>query len=254
VDVILPAGGRLEGQFAAEGGTQIKALLSVGGRSVLERILDALLATGRIERTVVIGPDELAGHPAADGADVVLPETDSGPGNIFRGLEWLRQNASGGIEKPVLIVATDLPFLRPKPLVKFIDACPPDADVCVPITTKDAFEARFPGGPSRRYTGLREGPVTVGCAFVVDPDALMRNRRHLERIFALRKSAFSVLAQLGVGFVARLLLGRLTVADIQRRAEEILQCRTTAVLDSPPELAFDIDRLDDYRYVLAQEG
>lgn len=254
MDAILPAGGRIDGTFAAEAGVQVKALLPLGGQTILARTLNALRATGRIECAVVIGPDELAGHPAACAADAVVPETDSGPGNIFRGLDWLQRSGCSNPAKRVLIVATDLPFLRPEPLVKFIDACPPDADMCVPVTTKDAFESRFPGAPCRRYTGLREGPVTVGCAFVVNPDALIRNRKHLERVFALRKAAFSVILQLGIGFVARLLLGRLTVADIQRRAGEILQCQTAAVLDSPPELAFDLDRLEDYRYVLAREG
>ena len=89
IDVILPAGGRIGGGFAAETGVEIKALLPVGGCTILERTLEAARATGRVNRAVIIGPEALKEDPAARGADAVLAEGASGPQNAFRGLEWL---------------------------------------------------------------------------------------------------------------------------------------------------------------------
>jgi len=99
VDAILPAGGRITGVFAQETGTSVKALISPGGPTVLERTLDALRATGHVGRIVVVGPDEVASHPAACAADVVLPESISGPANIFGGLEWLAHVSDGHYDR-----------------------------------------------------------------------------------------------------------------------------------------------------------
>ena len=48
IDVILPAGGRISGEFAAETGVGVKALIEIGGRTVLQRTIDALRATGQV--------------------------------------------------------------------------------------------------------------------------------------------------------------------------------------------------------------
>ena len=254
LDVILPAGGRIQGAFAAHVGVQIKALLPLGERTVLERMLEALHATGRVERAVVVGPDEIAEHRAAAAADVVLPETGSGPGNVFRGLEWLENAGDSGLAERVLILATDLPFLTPESVTGFLNACPQEADIALPIVGREAFQARFPDGPRRRFVRLRGGPIVMGCAFVVNSEALARNRDHLVRVFAARKLALGVFAKLGPVFLARFALGRLTVADIEERSEQVLACRCAAVRDCAPELAFDVDGLQDYRYAVAREG
>jgi hypothetical protein len=51
-------------------------------------------------------------------------------------------------------------------------------------------------------------------------------------------------------FIARFVCRRLTVPHVQQRCEQILGCTGAAVLDCAPELAFDIDLPDEYRYAL----
>jgi molybdopterin-guanine dinucleotide biosynthesis protein A len=249
VDVILPAGGRIRGAFAAQTGVRVKALLPVGERTVLERTLEALRACERVRRLVVIGPQEVATHPGASEADAVLADTGSGVGNVFRGLDWLADN--GGEGGRLLILATDLPLLTASSVTSFLDACPPEADVAAPVTRREAFEARFPGN-KRRFVRLADGSWVLGCAFLVNPQVMARLRAHTERVFAARKAAAAILVQLGPAFLARFLAGRLSIAQIEERCQHILGCRALAVRDSPPELAFDIDRPQDYRYALSQ--
>jgi CTP:molybdopterin cytidylyltransferase MocA len=247
VDAILPAGGRITGTFAAEAETEVKALISFSGQTVLERTLNTLYATGCVECTVVIGPDEVATHPAARAADVVLPEGDSGPENIFRGLEWLRRSNGGRHAEHVLIVTTDLPFLTPQAVTHFINTCPHEADVCVPVIHREAFQSRFPN-TSNSYVRLRDGEWTIGCAFLVNPTTLMENHIHLERVFAARKSQWAMARLLGLTFILRFLSKRLTVNHIEQRSQEILRCRGVGVHNCAPELAFDIDQREEYHY------
>jgi CTP:molybdopterin cytidylyltransferase MocA len=248
VDAILPAGGRITGAFAREAGEEIKALISFGGRTILERTVDALRATGRIGRIVVIGPDAIASHPAACGADAVLPEGGpSSPANILRGLGWLREARGGHLPDRVLVVTTDLPFLTAQAIVAFLDACPPELDMCVPLLRRTEYEARFPDFRIS-YVRLRDGEWVMGCAFLVNPSAIIEHRDRIEQAFAARKSQLAMIRMLGLGFILRFLTRRLTIADIQDRVLAILGCTGGAVFGCPAELAFDIDLPEEYRY------
>lgn len=249
VDAILPAGGRISGEFALEAGAEVKALIPIDGRTMLERTLDTLRATGRIERVILIGPGEVAEHPAARLADAVLPEGgDSGPANILHGLEWLRENDGRHADR-VLILTTDLPFVTSNAINAFLDSCPADIDLCAPIIRREAFEERFPGSENE-YVKLRDGEWTMGCSFLVNPEALERNRRHIEQVFAARKSQLGMVRLLGFMFIARFVFGRLTVRHIEERCRSLLGCSGQGILGSPPELAFDIDKIDEYRYAV----
>lgn len=245
VDVILPAGGRINGDFAAATGITVKALLPLSRKTVLEHTIDVLKATDHVERIVVIGPEEL--QTASHEANALLPEGESGPENIFRGLQWLHDQNQGKHADRVLIMTTDLPFITADAITSFIDVCPRDADVCLPVIAKQEFEATFPG-LSGEYVRLRDGEMTLGCAFLVNPVAVARNRVHIDRVFEARKSQLTMARLLGPLFILRFACGRLTVAHIRERCEKLLGCSGAAILGCAPELAFDIDLPAEYEY------
>src|SRR4051812_19340035 len=88
-DAILPAGGKIDADFATRVGTKYKALIEIEGRTVLGRTIDALLATGMVKSTIVIGPKEVRDHPDAKEATYKLEPGETGPDNIFLGLNQL---------------------------------------------------------------------------------------------------------------------------------------------------------------------
>jgi len=249
VDMILPAGGRISGQFAREAGTEVKALIRLGPWTVLERTLAAIRATGQVGRTVVIGPAEVVSHAAARAADVALDEGGSGPANIFRGLKWLYATNGRRYPRRVLILTTDLPFLTREAITGFLRACPPGLDLCIPTLRREEFEARFPYR-SGRYVRLRDGEWMIGCAVLVDPAALVRNRAVIERTFAARRSRVAMARLLGFSFLLRFLTRRLTVSHIEQRCQDILGCTGRGIRCRVPELAFDIDYPEDYHYAV----
>lgn len=240
-DVILPAGGRIEGAFAEQADTDIKALIRLGGQTILSRTIGALRATGRAGRIVVIGPQTALDEAQNAGVDVVCEEGASGPDNILRGLNLLQSQGR------VLIVTTDLPFLTPDALNAFLDACPPDADVALPIMTRSEFETRFPG-TQNEYVRLKEGQFTLGCAFVVNAQTLLQNEAHVRALFAARKSQWQMVRLIGLGTGLRFAMGRLSIAHLEERAGQIARCRGRAIPHMPPELAYDIDLPEEFDY------
>jgi GTP:adenosylcobinamide-phosphate guanylyltransferase len=244
-DVVLPAGGRIAGEFARQAGVEVKALIALDGQTILRRTIETLRRTERVGRIVVVGPDAALEEARACGVEGALAEGETGPENILRGLAWLENAAS-----QALVVTSDLPFLTPDSLAAFLDACPSHADLAVPLVTRQAFEALFPGTDSE-YVALRDGAFTLGCAFLVKPQAVLHNRAHLERLFAARKSQWQMARLIGARAALRFLTKRLTVQDIVDRASHIVRFRGHAILDAPAELAFDIDLPADYDYALA---
>jgi GTP:adenosylcobinamide-phosphate guanylyltransferase len=244
-DAILPAGGEIDPAFAAEVGVKNKALIEIGGKTVLQRVMQALRDSGRIRRIAVIGPDQV--HQAAEGADLLLQPGSSGPDNILKGLAALQEGSSPPTK--VLVVTTDLPFLTPEIINRFIDSCPPGADICVPLIDKDAYVTRFPNSTAT-FVPLRDGVLTAGCMYLFDVAALQAARPHMERIFEVRKSKIGMARLLGPKFLVKFLTKSLTVEDVEKKITGLLHCTGKAIQNSAPELAYDIDYLDDYEYAV----
>ncbi|HZO87279.1 MAG TPA: nucleotidyltransferase family protein [Chthonomonadaceae bacterium] len=249
VDIVLPAGGRISGEFARIAGTEIKALIHLGGQTLLQRAIEVFRATGRVERIVVVGPEAALAEARAAGVEGAILEGVSGPENFLRGLQWL-QEQNGGHAPRALLSTTDLPFLTPEAINAYLDACPPQADVAVPVITRQAFEARFPG-TQNIFVPLREGAITIGCVFLINPETLLNNRPHIERIFQARKSQWQMARLVGWRTVARFATRQLTIRAIEERCGQILGCTGVGVRDCAPELGFDIDLPQEYEYARA---
>lgn len=240
--MVLPAGGRIEGEFAQQAGTEIKALIPFHQETILRRTLRALRDSGCVGRIVVIGPQEVLAEAEACGADLTLPEGATGPENIFRGLDSLE-----GGNASLLIATGDMPFLTPEAVRDFLTLCPTEAEICIPIVERSEFERRYPD-LIRTDTPLRDGFFRLGGLFRVDTATLRRARPHFEQLFAARKNNLQMARLIGFPFIVRYLFRRLTVEQIVARAGEILKCRGAAVRHVPPELGFDIDLPEEFAY------
>lgn len=246
-DAILPAGGRIDPEFAKQVGTDVKALIRFEDRSILERTLAALKGTGWVGRTIVIGGPEVHRSEGGRMADALLEEGSSGPDNILRGLRYLL--AQPNPPSKVLVVTTDLPFLTPSLLDRFIELCPKDRDICVPLISRREWDARFPSSTAT-FVKLADGEWTTGCAYLIDVRALQNAMPQIERVFANRKSPIGMAKLLGPAFLAKFLTKRLTVADVEKKIQSMLGCTGAAVRNAPPELSYDIDYADDYEYAI----
>jgi len=248
-DAILPAGGRIHPPFSLRVGTNSKALIDFGGRTILARTLNALADSGQINRTVLIGTPEVLAHKDAALASHLLEEGTSGPDNIYRGLDMLLK--SGSAPDKVMVVTTDLPFLNGGIIEKYLSLVPSDKDILVPLIQRHEFDERFPGTTSTFVT-LRSGSYTLGGMFVMSSQALLKSRPHIERVFENRKSKLGMARMLGPAFVAKWFAKQLTLKDVENKIQSMLGLTGSAVLGCPPELAFDIDDEVDYNYAISK--
>lgn len=250
VGAVLPAGGGMEARYARETGVTSRALLRFGGETMVGRTIRALRETGRVGAIVVVGPAEVREHETARGADGALPDDASYAENVLRGIQWLREKANDQLAR-ALIVATDLPFVTAEAVNGFVSRCPAEADICLPVVRRSEYEQRFPGAPTRFFR-FADGLCALGCASLVNPEALERTRGRIERALASRKNPLAMAAMLGLPFIFRFITRSLRVAEVEERCRHLLRCSGTAVWGAAPELACDIDGIEDYRYAMAQ--
>lgn len=235
------AGGRISGEYAQAAGTEVKALASVAGIPIVRRVAETLRDTPGTRRICVVGPEEVG--QVTSGLAAWQPETDSAYGNFLAGVRHL--GLSG--EDRVLLCGTDVAALTPAAVSDLLTRTPPDADICMPVVHRDAFERRFPNG-GWVYVPLADGQYTSGSQFIVRPQSLADNEALIQKLFERRKSQLGMASALGFGFIFKLLTRRLRVPDLEARASALTGCRCRAILDCHPELAFDIDNLKEWEY------
>jgi molybdopterin-guanine dinucleotide biosynthesis protein A len=248
LDVIIPAGGKLDEEFARVVNTHSKALVRFDGKTVLETTIEALRGSGKVGRIVLIGSQEVRESVEAQAADALLAEGQTGPENIFRGVDYLLEDPNP--PERVLICTCDLPFLTPKTIQRFVDSCPVNKDFCVPLISEADYAEAFPQAHAT-FVNLRDGTYTTGCVYNANIKALRKALHHINQLFMNRKSKIGMARVLGMRFVMLLLTKRLTIRDIEDKVMDLLGCSGAAIPQSPPELAYDIDYVEDYHYAIA---
>lgn len=231
----------MEGEFARTIGSAVKALAKVGSRSMLERTIASARNIG-IERVAVVGGAEVR---AACGslADKVVDERPSGAENLSLALHaW--------DDAPLLYLTSDMPFVDAASLRAFLHASPP-ATLTVPIAEWPAFQMRFPGAP-QFGTRIGRERVVNGGAFLIPGASAPRIEAAARDFFDARKSLWRMASLLGPMLLLRFACRRLSIAALERHACKMLRMPALAVRDAPPELAYDVDTLEEYRYAVAR--
>lgn len=257
MDAVLIAGGRAHAPLTDVGNHSVKGLFSLQGTTLIARVLHALRQSG-VERIAVVG-SELLLHalPALDIEILFTVEGTEPVDNLLRGVERLGLPANAQF----LHCAVDLPMLTGRALCEFWRTASPNADVLVGWTPETAFVQRFPGAP---YTAVRfaEGRFLSASVSVMRVGFLESQVPLLRRLAAARKSSGRVLWTLmrafhyhlltaGMPLAARFLTGRLALRRLPPIAERLMGAQLQFYLDAAPELAFDIDTEEDYRYAQA---
>lgn len=236
---------------AAMAGTSCKALAPVAGVPMVRRVVEALEASERIDRIVLVGPARnLLAQDASmtqllDTARVSWLEPANSP-SASAAQALARQPA----DKPVLLTTADHALLCREMVDYFLQqATSGGHDFVVAVTPLDTVLARFPG---TRRTGirLRGGPYCGSNLFAFMTEEGRRLASFWQRVEHDRKHPRRVIAgALGFAGVLRYLLGRLTLAQVQQQLSDRLGLSIGAVIMPFAEAAIDVDSPLDYQMV-----
>ena len=243
IDVVIPAGGTIGPAYAQRIGTPFRALAPLGPdrTPVLQIVVDALRASGRIGRVIAIAPEAVMS--AISGVDTWGRYSANGIENVLNGL-----SETNG-DRAALVCASDLPFLTPAVIDDFCERADPAADLVTGLICETDYLAAFPNAPISEWINLRDaGPATAGCLFQIRPQLVLNNRNLIDRGFHARKSQLKMAGILGPRLIWQFAAKQLRLSALVSRVEQILACRVQIIHDASPALAFDIDTIADFEY------
>jgi GTP:adenosylcobinamide-phosphate guanylyltransferase len=249
--VIALAGGALERDFRDAGYTVAnKAYLPIAGTLMLERVLRAYRSSrsaGRIR--LVTQPDAYeASFGRGKGAqlcDAVVTPGDDVISSMLAGFAGLDPG------ELTIVTATDLPLLTGAAVDAFAAqarATRPEFDIGYGFVSQHAHIAKYPH-VRHTWVPLREGVFCGGGVSVLRAGAATQAAQLLRRVAALRKSPLRLAGVFSPGLLLRLPFGGVSVAEVERRADELSGLRCRGVRCDEPDLAVNVDRFADLRVV-----
>jgi GTP:adenosylcobinamide-phosphate guanylyltransferase len=239
LDAIVLAGGPPDGISALEPGAPNKAFVRIAGVPLVQRTLNGLRASSRIDRIVAVAPPSAAAHPALAGASEVR-------GDGARMLESLRSGMQGFTEHALVIVAaSDLPALDAPAVDEFVDTVlARDLDVAYACVERRFHQAAYPEFP-HTWARMRDGSFCGGGLVALRPRVLPRLNTFMDALGRARKSPLRLAGLFGWDVLARFAIGRLRIEDAEARASRLLAARVGAIRCTQPQIALNIDRLED---------
>jgi molybdopterin-guanine dinucleotide biosynthesis protein A len=219
-----------------------KASLPIADGTLLSRTLDALQAIPELRTIAVVAPSELL--PTIPAPFLPISASDDLWANVLKGLQALQPEPSDLL----LLCAADMPFITAEAVRRFLKAAwESDADL-VYLAVPLAAVQTFCGDEKVHRTAvrLRDGELTGGNLLLVRVAILPSLREWAQKAIRWRKNPIRLGSLIGWRLLWRFLVGQLSVQELERRAEQLLGCRCKAIVADLPELAFDVDKPEDY--------
>lgn len=222
-------------------------LVPVAGKPAVERVIDALTASPRVDDCLLCGPES----SVAEASDVIRElrardrvswlGPEGGPAaSTLAGLAYLDHY-------PALVTAGDHALLSPAILDEFFAGVSGrQEDLLIGLVPYETVRAAF---PESRRTVLKfsDGGYCGSNLFAfLDPRGLgaVRFWRQVE---SDRKRPWRVARRLGLWTLVRYLAGRCTVAEAFRKLSSRAGCAVGYVRLDNPAAAVDVDSVDDWR-------
>lgn len=231
---------------ARAAGVGCKALVPVGGRPMVLRVLDALENSAAVGSLLVCGSSSrLRGHSAEldgliAGGKVSWVENEASPSlSAQASLNVLSDNQA------VLVTTADHALLTPSMVDHFCSrALGTGCDVVAGLARADMVARAFPEG-KRTVTRLADGGY-CGCnLFAFLTPRARRAALFWRRVEEQRKHPLKIVRTLGLLAVLRYLCGCLTLEQGLSRLSFLMDARAGAVWMPDAEAAVDVDKLED---------
>lgn len=241
---IVLAGGQLKGKNLP------KSNIVFRGKTLIERVVDALFKSKYVSEIIVIAGDEglrVLSEEKKALLKAVVPAGDDLIGRIFTALDYASNEF-------ILLIPVDIPFVDERILDGFIEECfKEENDAYYPIIKKEVIEKAFPE-TKRTYGKLKDGTFTGGNLFLVKKNLFYKNRRFIEEIYDARKSAYKMARVAGFKIFLKGVFGTLTVKDAEERVSKLFEnAKLKAVETSFPEIGIDVDKEEDLLFLKKYE-
>lgn len=247
IRVIVLAGRRPEGDPVADMfHIKYKAAAHIGGRAMLNRVIDALDASGRVSEFFILtqSPEDMAALGDFEALKARRDVTFVASGNSICGsiVDFLDQHPS---DRPTLVTTCDHVLLRGSDVIAFLDSQPLDTDIAVGLVPAETVLAKIPTA-RRTWLKFARGAAYTTCNLFLlkGPRAravlafwagIEHNRKRVWRL------AWYFGPMLFIAFGMRLL----SLDAAFRRASRSIGATVSPVILKEARLSIDVDKPSD---------
>ena len=240
------AGGALEQDFRRAGyDVPNKAYVPVAGELMLVRVFRALRQAASIREIRCVTQSAAAARvpEVARLCDAIVEPGADLIGSVLAGLAGLAD------DDRALVVATDTPLLSAAVVDRFAAlAAQTPCDVGYGFVERGGHDQRF-SQVRHTWVRLREGTFCGAGISVIRAGAAKQIETVLRKFAAARKSPMRLASLLSPALVLGVLFGRLPIVELERRASDLTGLVCRGILCPDPEVALNVDRLEDLRTV-----
>lgn len=241
IPAVVLAGAPADPEVTARYAVTYRAEIPISGKTMAQRVVDALIASSGISSVCVVG------NMDCEGTAMTVPPAGSFMENLLLGTK----SCDPGAEGRLLLATADIPMLTPEAVDDFVDRCDGIiADFCYSIVSKQDMEARFPG-MRRTYARLAEGTFTGGNIVVMNRGFVLRNEALIREAYGARKNKLRLARMIGIPTLVRVLLAQkvwpqaINLHALERKVGGILNANVKAVQTPYAEIGADIDDLSE---------
>lgn len=229
---------------AAYAGVTDKALIEIGGVTMLARVVAALRGAGMTRIMVSTASEAVRRHAVELGVEPVA--AGAGP-SASAALAFAQVGA------PLLVTTGDHALLRAEWVAAFLRDMPADADVAALLARRAAIERDAPA-TRRTYLHFADGDWSGCNLFLLATPAAAAALDLWQRVERDRKRPWRIVLRLGIGLLAKYALGRLTLAEAVARIGSRAGARAYVVESANGLAAIDVDKPADLDLVRGLTG
>jgi len=241
MDVVMLAGGipRPEDPLYPYTKGKPKALVDVGGKAMIQWVLDALNGAKSVEDIILVGLENLKGITSQKRIHPV-PNQGGMFENIKAGTEKL--SALNPEAKYFLMCSSDIPAITAD-MVEWVikKAKESDHDLYFNVVERETMEKRFPGA-NRTFAKLRGAEVCGADMGVLRAKAVTHNEELWIRLAASRKSVLKQAALIGFDTLLMFLFRTMNLEQVARQGSKRVGIKARAIISPYAELAMDVDK------------
>jgi GTP:adenosylcobinamide-phosphate guanylyltransferase len=220
-----------------------KALLEIGGKPMIQWVLDALSEAKTIQQVVIVGLEDNNGvrckQPVA-----FTPNQGSMLDNIRAGVRKAVEINSKA--EFALIVSSDIPAITGEMVDWSVTtSLETDNDVYYSVITREAMETRFPGS-NRSFIRFKDIDVCGADMNMIRTSMATGRDEIWNKLIAARKNAFKQAALIGYDTLFLLLLRKITLEKTVKVASKRLDLKGKALICPYAEVGMDVDKPHQY--------
>jgi GTP:adenosylcobinamide-phosphate guanylyltransferase len=226
--------------FAESFGTDLKALIPVGGEPMVRRPVRALLASEGVGKVLVLSqaPERITSELPDD----PRIEHRQSKGTIAETILGLLDDP--GTSWPLLVTTADHALLDPATVDEFCAAAG-NADIAIGVVERANLLSRLPA-TQRTWLKFRGGAYTGANLFALKSPAVRPAIELWRSVEQDRKKAWRILSLLGPSVLLAVALRLVSLDEVLARLSARLGLNVKAVQLSNPLAGVDIDKAEDH--------